>query len=120
MKTLKDKIMSDIYDERITPRPRWQFIALHILLWSICIVTLLVGILAVSFVFFEIHTPERLYMNFMGDKPMMILRILPFIWGIGAIIALIVAYYLFSRTGRGYRYSIVTLLSILVFGSLIG
>ena len=120
MQTLKDKILHDIHDERITPRPRWQFIALHILLWVFFSLTLLAGIIAFSFLFLEVNMPERMFMDYLSDRPVLFLRILPFIWAIGALIALVLGSLLFSKTGRGYRFSLITMMGVLIFGSLLG
>ena len=119
-KSIRDSILADIHEKGIRPRPRWQFIALHILLWGSFSITLLAGIIAVSFLFLEINMPERVFMDYLSDRPVLFLRILPFIWGIGALIALTLGSLLFSKTGRGYRFSLITMMGVLIFGSLLG
>lgn len=118
---LKDKIITDIKKQHISPRPRWQYVSLHAMLIIFGILTLLAGSFAYSFMLLHFSLPERAYFDWLveQDRPRLILM-LPYLWLIGVILALVVGYVVFSKTGRVYRYHASILASILILGSMIG
>jgi len=121
MSKLSKSILDTIHKKKITPQSRWYFIAIHSLLWICFGVTLIVGIIAVSLIFMEMSMPERPYMQWMPlPWPMKMLRYLPFLWGIGAIICVTIAYFVFYKTDRGYRIPTLWIVWILILGSFTG
>lgn len=106
MSKLSKAILDTIHTKNIIPRSRWYFIGLHTVLWGFFIATLTIGIVAVGFMLLEIHMPERLYLDWIGDSyQAQLLRYFPYIWALGACICLGIGYFVFSKTERGYRVS---------------
>lgn len=121
MSKLSKSILDAIHHKKITPRSRWYFMWLHMLLWVSFWLTLFVGIVAVSLLFLEMGMPERPYMQWMPlPGPMRILPYLPFLWGFGALISVTIAYFVFYKTDRGYRIPTLWIVWILILGSFTG
>ena len=118
--SIRDAIIADIHANKISPRPRWQYILLHIGLWISGIVTILLGSFTCAFVFLSFSLPERVYVSWLsGEEHAGWILALPYLWGIGMIFALTVGYFIFSHTGRAYRYHASIIALALVTGSIV-
>lgn len=118
MPKLSNSILADIHKKKLSPRPRWQYILLHAALWASGIFTLILGSLACAFMMLEFSLPERAYLRWIESNAWLLL--LPYWWGIGMIIALTIGYFVFSKTGRSYRYHAGVIIGILILWSLMG
>lgn len=119
MSKLSNSILDTIYKQKIAPRSRWYFITMYAFLWIIFGITLSIGTIGVSLLFFEIGMPERPYMYWVHlSWPMVLLPYLPFLWGIGSMICVSIAYFIFYKTERWYRFGTVWIVWILILGSL--
>lgn len=78
--SLRDAIIADIREKHISPRPRWQYILLHSVLWGSGIVTLFLGSLAFSFVLMEYSLPERVYARWVDMPNLGFVAALPYLW----------------------------------------
>ncbi len=121
MSKLSKTILNTIHKQKITPRSRWYFIALHGVLWVCFGITLIIGIVAVSLLFLEMNMPERPYMDWVPlPGPLQILPYLPFLWWFGSLLCVSIAYFVFHKTDRWYRIGTTWIVSILILGSLLG
>ncbi|MFA6080653.1 MAG: hypothetical protein WC753_04225 [Candidatus Gracilibacteria bacterium] len=121
MSQLSQKILAKIHSQKIIPRSKWRFIGLHAVLWICFFITLTIGIIGVSLIFLEMGMPERPYMEWMPlPGPMRVLPYLPFLWGFGSIVCVIIAYFVFYKTEKGYRVSTVWIVGMLILGSFTG
>ncbi len=116
--SMRDSILADIHAKNISPRPRWQYILLHVWLWTSGIVTLVLGSFACAFMILEFSLPERAYLQWVESQDGWLLA-LPYLWGIGMIFALTIGYFVFSKTGRSYRYQAGAIAGILILGSVV-
>ncbi len=116
--SLRNSVLADIREKKLSPRPRWQYILLYAGLWASGIFTLILGSLACAFMMLEFSLPERAYLRWIESNVWLLL--LPYWWGIGMIIALTIGYFVFSKTGRSYRYHASVLIGILILWSIIG
>lgn len=121
MPKLRESILADIQAKNIHPRPRWQYILLHVGLWSAGVVTIILGSFACALMILEFSLPERAYLRWMETQETTgWLLALPYLWGIGMIVALTVGYFIFSKTDRGYRFHASVITVTLIVGSLLG
>lgn len=120
MPKLRDTILAQIQSWNIRPRPRWQYILLHVGLWVTGIVTIIVGSFACAYMFFEFSLPERAYFSWMETQENNWIEALPYLWGIGMVFALTFGYFIFSKTERWYRFRAGIIALVLIFGSLLG
>jgi hypothetical protein len=83
--------------------------------------TILFGSFAFAFAILEFSLPERVYIHWMEmQEGARWFLALPYLWGIGMIFALTIGYFVFSKTGKNYRYHASALAGILILGSLTG
>lgn len=88
MSNIRDTILADIHAKKIQPRPRWQYILLHMGLWASGIVTVLLGSFACALLILEFSLPERVYFHWIEMNAPPWFFALPYLWGIGMITAL--------------------------------
>lgn len=83
------------------PRGRWLYICQHVLVWTLCGMTLVAGIFAFAYFLFELTRPERPFIPLIPEGNW--ISWLPWIWVIGALLSLLIATVFFAKTERGYR-----------------
>lgn len=120
---LSKKIFDAIKEKKITPKPRWEFLLKNYIVWSLGIISLIIGSLAVSVIIFmfkysDIAIYEKINNNFFE----FVVINLPYFWIIFMALFIIVADYNFKQTQKGYRYKLSTIIlsSIIIsmfFGS---
>ncbi len=81
MPSLRDKILSSIHTQKLAPRPRWQYVVGHFILWSICLLTLFAGAVSFALMLMEFDMPERVFVRWMDmqDNAALLLA-LPYLW----------------------------------------
>jgi len=105
MMKLSKSVLDKIKKNKILPRPRWHFVALHILLWSLAVAAIVFGSIAFSVIFGIIGGVEWEIVRRVGKGPIhSFVLILPYIWIalLGAVLFL--ASRLFEKTKKGYRH----------------
>lgn len=119
MLKLRESILADIHTKHIRPRPRWQYVVLHVSLWCIGIFTVVFGSISFSLVILELTLPERAYIRWMEIQDNQWISVLPYLWSLGVILALTLGYFIFKQTGTSYRLRAGVILWILLVGSLV-
>lgn len=120
MPSIRDSILADIHAKKIQPRPRWQYILLHAGLWTSGIVTIVLGSFACALMILEFSLPERAYFRWMEMNASPWFAALPYLWGIGMIAVLTIGYFIFSKTGRSYRFHAGAIVVLLIVWSFVG
>ncbi|OGI25878.1 MAG: hypothetical protein A3J76_05080 [Candidatus Moranbacteria bacterium RBG_13_45_13] len=120
MEKLSDKIIRKIKDEKICPKPRWQFLLKDYFVWLVFLISLIVG--AVAFctalhVFFtnDWYLYQYLHTTFIGH----VLISIPYVWFGVLIVFILIAYYNFKYTKSGYRHETYFVVALSVVGSLL-
>ena len=117
MTKLSKSVINKIKREKIKPIPHWQFVILHVLLWSAFLIAIILGAMAFSVIFRLVGGVEWEIVRRIGMGPIHgFFFILPYLWLIVLGIVLYLASKLFEITKRGYRYKhvIVVLISIAI------
>lgn len=104
MLKFRESILAGIHAKNLRPRPRWQYILLHTSLWCVGILTVILGSIAFAFVMLELTLPERTYIRWMEMQGNQWVTVLPYLWGIGSIVAVTLGYFIFKQTGKSYRF----------------
>ncbi|MFM2383968.1 MAG: hypothetical protein RIQ72_540, partial [Candidatus Parcubacteria bacterium] len=111
-----DLVLSRIEQEGIKPHGRWYFILKNELLWSIGILTVLIGACAVSAALYNLsHTEFELYQVTHDSALLFFYDMMPFVWIFGLLIFIGIGYIQIRHTKKGYKYP----LYILVGGMLL-
>jgi hypothetical protein len=98
-----DKVLCKIKEEKIEPKPRWQFLVKEYLKWSIFAVSVFLGGFAVSFILHRIleHDPDmHLYLHTGAIQYFLVS--FPYIWLLIVAILLILVYFNYRHTKNGY------------------
>ena len=102
---LAKRVLERIDAERVSPRPRWEFIFKNYFFWGLGALAVILGALAVSAMFFEITSVDwrfvpvthESYTEFLFD-------IVPVLWATVLALFIVIGYLNIRRTQRGYRY----------------
>lgn len=102
MTEFKDTILKDIADNKITPKSRIWFLAGHVLLWVMCVLTIFFGACAIAMLLFEFYGTDRELMRLVRWKQGAgkMVAIFPYIWIILSAITLGVSAFFFRYTQR--------------------
>jgi hypothetical protein len=103
-KDLAHKVLDRIEEERVVPLPKWQFTIKDRLFWVFWILSLVLGALVAGALFFAFINAGWEYrvvthQNFFG----FVMQVLPTIWIVAVLGAMLIAYENFRHTSRGYR-----------------
>ncbi len=119
------RVMDEITQKKVAPKPRWYFTLKNLFLWATGIGLLLVGSLSVSIIIFIITGSPWELRAFMGESHLgYLMQFFPFLWLVSFIVFLMTADFIFSRTKGTYKHSaikvsLVILLASIVLGSLL-
>lgn len=108
--TLKDRVLSAIDNECVTPKPRYLFLCLASLVWLSWGISVFVGGVALAVLFFvSTHRYYDMYEASHDNFITFFLSVLPFVWVILLIGMLALAVRQLRSTTRGYRWSVAML-----------
>jgi hypothetical protein len=114
---ISKKTLKTIEEKKITPQARWHFLLKDYLLWFFFISSVILGAMAVSAIIFMFTSCDWDVYEYL-DRSLFehIFVSMPYVWLSVLFILILVAYYNFKYTKRGYRYEIykVVLVSILI------
>lgn len=114
------KLLEKMKEEKIAPKPRWQFLLKEYIVWGSGILALVVGGLATSvIVYFIQDNGSSVYQNMDGNWLKFIFLTLPYFWLIFLAFFIFVFYYNLKHTGKGYKYSVAVVAIVSILLSLI-
>jgi len=120
MEKLSQKVLEKIKEEKIEPRPRWQFLLKNYSIWTSFVIS--VGIGAVAFcVTLDILTDNDwdVYRYAIENPMEKIFLSFPFLWIIALMLFLGLAYYNYKNTKGGYKYETYYIVGLSILGSVI-
>lgn len=104
------RVLHRIADERVTPRPRWEFLFKNYFFWVLGLFAVLVGALAFSASLFEVESVDWQYSSVThADLVHFFFASAPFFWLAALIVFVVIGYLNVRSTDRGYRYSLIAL-----------
>lgn len=111
------KIIDKIKKENIKPLPKWKVDFKSYLYWAVLIFLILVGGLFISLALIDyLNIGPELARNLkLRNFLFTVFRATPILWIILLVLSLVFGIAAFRSTKRGYRYSIVSVLILMVF-----
>ncbi|MBC7767038.1 hypothetical protein H7Y21_03540 [Arenimonas sp.] len=103
-----DQILQKIKNDNVKPISRNIFLLRKVCIWFLLAISTVFG--AYAFAFFFLKTLYIDYDNwhyFASSYNRFLISNIPLIWAVLFIVSLLLVYYLFKKTNKGYRYSIV-------------
>ena len=120
MNNFSEKVLKKIEKENIKPKPQWYFLLKNYLIWLMFGISIVLGSLAFSMILFMIRQLDWDIYHYLGDSFLKTLFIsLPYLWLIFLILFIIIAYYNFINTKRGYRFRFITIILISLIVSVV-
>ncbi|MFH1523185.1 MAG: hypothetical protein ABIE43_05215 [Patescibacteria group bacterium] len=119
-KDIGHKVLDIIKDKKIEPKPRWEFLLLDYVIWGFGFVAIFVGGLAVAVIIFMVSHNDLDLLVFTGRSRISgVFFSLPYYWLLFLSLFVIVAYYNFKHTKKGYRHGLVMVILVSVGASII-
>lgn len=118
--TSPEKIIEEIKKQGIESRPRWQFLLKRWTLWSMAILSTIVGSIAVAviiFTFIDYDTSVRTYLQKSVVED--ILLSIPYFWFVTLVILVGITEYAVRHTKFGYRYATMRIVTAVFIGSVL-
>ncbi|GAB4250941.1 MAG: hypothetical protein Kow0027_14580 [Saprospiraceae bacterium] len=105
-----EKILEQIRREQLRPKPRWHFVLKNALAWLAFAVAVILGGLAFSVILFAIQQTEFELLDHLNHSGIeLFLGLLPLIWLVLLIAALLTSMLSVRHSKRGYKYGILQL-----------
>ena len=119
-KDISQKVLKTIEEKKIKPKPRWNFVAKNYVVWSLGILSVIIGSFATAVIIFMIKDNDWLiYQNLDCSLIKFIIFTLPYFWFIFFALFIIAAHFNIKHTKKGYRYKLPTVILTVVIISLI-
>lgn len=116
----KEKLIAKIKSEKLSPKPRWQFLLKNYVMWIAGALALLVGALAVSVMIYLLkYNDWDIYSQTKKSFWEFLLLTLPYFWFIFLGIFIFIVYYNFKHTENGYRYPHILLVGASIILSIL-
>ena len=120
-KTVHDRVLTHIKEQKVTPKPKWRFIARNTLLWTTGVAAVAIGSIACSvMITLIVHHDWHLLLEGGKGMPLIIMRSLPYFWLLLLVLFIAIAHWNLRHTKKGYRYNIATIVVVLVAASVAG
>lgn len=93
--------------ENIKPIPKWRFRAKNGMLWSLVLLSIVIGAISFSIILFVIQQIEFNLISHMSHSRLeMWLALLPFLWIIMLIVFIMVSIFGLKKTRKGYKFPV--------------
>lgn len=113
-----ERILEEIEKRNVVPLPRWYFIARSALFWGLAVISVITGAISMAtavYVFLDNDyvTDHANIDTLFEQRPLLeiIVQSIPYVWLLALTLFIIVAYYGFRHTRRGYRYPMLRVIS---------
>lgn len=119
-KNFGEELLHKIKDEKIKPKPRWQFLLKNYVVWGFGVLALVFGALSTSIIFFMLRLSELENFGRAGAGPFdFLIFIIPLFWIICLAVFTAIVFYNFKHTKKGYQYSPLLILGGVISASIL-
>ncbi len=102
---LAQRVLDRITTEKVTPRPRWEFLFKNYSFWTLGAAAVALGAVAFSAALFEVENAGwSLYAATHADLLRFFLDVVPLLWVAALAAFILIGYANIRHTRRGYRY----------------
>ncbi len=117
---LPEKIIKEIEDHNLVPKPRWQFLLKRTTLWSFAGFATILGGVAVSiiiFVFVDHDFVAHTYLNQSVFED--VLLTIPYVWFLALVILVVIAQYSFRHIKFVYHHATLLIVGLVLAGNIL-
>ncbi len=116
----ENKLLAKIKDDKLSPKPRWQFLLKDSVVWLFGLISLIIGAAAISVMIYLFkYNDWEIYDQTKKSFLEFFILTLPYYWFIFLAFFVLVISYNFKHTKKGYRYSGILLVSASILLSVI-
>ncbi len=120
MAKLCDKVLCKIKEEKITPRPRWQFLLKNYFVWTVFAFSVAVGAISFCVILDFLADNDLDVYRYAVENPIETIVIsLPVVWIIALLFFLWLAYYNYKHTREGYRHETYAIFGLSIVASIV-
>lgn len=113
IKQIGESALEIIKQKKISPKSKWQCLLYGRMAWALSLVFIVIGALAFSVVIYMVKNNDWDMYSHLGDSLVeFIIVTLPYFWIVLLILLICLAFFSSKFTEKGYRYRLVTLLSV--------
>ncbi len=121
MEDLSHKVLDEIKDKHITPKPKWQFVSRDLLFWGAFAFSVGVGAVAFSAMLDRVTSIDWDIYPQLGRGPVThVVLSLPYLWVVVVVLFSLLAIYNFRHTKEGYRYRPIIVITTSIVISIVG
>jgi hypothetical protein len=110
-KKFGEDLLHKLQDEKIHPKPKWQFRLKNYSIWGVGAFSLFLGATSVSLIVFMLANSDWDVYGRIDHEPFELFLLVPFFWIICLSILTFLVYYDVKHTKKGYRYSPILIIS---------
>jgi hypothetical protein len=117
-KDFNQAVLEKIKTEKISPKPKWQFLLKNSLIWILGILSLILGAISTSLVFYMLTGED----SGIGHGPNILealFFVIPFFWIICLTIFAVSVFFYIKHTKKGYKYSAKQIILFIIAASLL-
>lgn len=115
MSKLSDKVIQEISEKKIAPIPKWRFLLKDWFIWSVSVVSVLLGSVSVAIALHQMTTNDNMPVTRLTD----VFTFVPYFWVMVLALFTYTAFHNFHHTEEGYKYKTATILGIAISVSVI-
>lgn len=115
---LSQSVLKTIQDQKLKPKPRWEFVLKKYFIWVLSLLCLIIGSLAFAIIIYLVQNNDwDLYRTASSSLLGFIFTTLPYFWFLFLILFIAAAYYNFHHTSSGYKYKMHLIVSVTILAS---
>lgn len=119
MTDLTKETLAKIKEEKISPKPKWQFLLKDYIVWGVFGFSIIIGSLAFAVILYIfIEDQWNLYQYLNGRMIGYVFASLPYVWIMVLLIFILIGIYNFRHTKAGYKYKGYLIIVLSILGSL--
>lgn len=112
------KVIEKIREEKISPKPRWRFLMKNYFVWTLFVVSIVIGALAFCAMLSVLFNNDwDLYKYLHTSAIGHIMLSIPYLWILFLILFTALAFYNYKHTKDGYRHETYAILLLSIAGS---
>ncbi|HVM91132.1 MAG TPA: hypothetical protein VMU11_04545 [Verrucomicrobiae bacterium] len=115
---LAEKVLEQIEEKQVAPRPRWVFLAKNIAFWSLWVLSLLIGAAALAATLFALTNAGWEFRDVTHPEIVsFLMENIPVLWIVALCLMLVLGIENLRHTKSGYRYPMFVLFALNLLGS---
>lgn len=106
-KNFSQEVLEKIKEDKIKPRPRWEFLLKEYFVWIVGLFALIIGSLSVAVIIYMLLNNDwEVYQRINGSLASFIIFTLPYFWIIIMVVFILLVNFNIKHTKKGYKHKL--------------